>query len=178
MDPIAALKRSPVVVELGGREYTIPPIAAADWFVAILGGRPLPILPGLLADDEQEELSDALAFGEVGLDEVVAASRDALEVASGWRWWEADRLIRSAGEQWATIGGKLAQYGVDLTALPLGAALNVIWTLAQRGLNEQQRQQLAFQLSTPPAGLDEAEREALAEQMFDNLLSGGPLPAG
>jgi len=99
------------------------------------------------------------------------ASRDALELASGWRWWEADRLIRSAGAQWKVVGGELALAGVDLDAQPLGAVLNTLYVLAARSLNEQQRQQLDFQISAPPPELEEEEREALAEEMFEALLA-------
>jgi hypothetical protein len=172
MDALAALKCWPVVVEVGGREYTIPAVPAAEWFLSILGDKPLPIVPGMLPTEQEDELADRIAYGDVELREVVQVSREALEVASGWRWWEADRLIRSAGEQWKVVGGKLAQAGVDLHREPLGAVLNTIYTLAVANLDEQARQKLDFQISQPPAGLAEEDREALAEQMFMDLLDG------
>lgn len=171
MDPLAALKCWPITVELAGREFTIPPVPAADWFLAILGDAPLPIVPGMLPDEQEEEVADLITYGEVSLREVVTVSREALELASGWRWWEADRLIRSAGAQWKIIGGELVRAGVDLHAWPLGAVLNTLYTLAARGLDDQKRQQLDFQISSPPPGLGEEEREALAEEMFMDLLS-------
>lgn len=176
MDPLAALKCWPITVELGGREFTIPPLPAAEWFLAVLGEKPLPIVPGLLSPEDEEVVSDLIVFGRVGLQEVVAVSREALELASGWRWWEADRLIRSAGAQWKLLGGELTRYGVDLNVLPLGAVLNALYSMAVKGLNEQKRQALDFQISQPPAELAEEEREALAEQMFMDLLADAGQP--
>lgn len=176
MDPLAALKCWPITVELGGLEFTIPPVPAAEWFLAILGGQPLPIVPGLLTPEEQEVVSDLIVFGRVDLREVVTASREALELASGWRWWEADRLIRSAGAQWKLLGGDLTRSGVDLNVLPLGAVLNALYSMAVKGMNEQKRQALDFQISQPPAELAEEEREALAEQMFMDLLADAGQP--
>lgn len=170
-DPLAALRCWPIHVELAGEEYTIPAVPARAWFLSILGGEPLPIVPGMLDPDDAERLSDRIVDGEVSLRELTLASRDALELASGWRWWEADRLIRSAGAQWKVVGGELALAGVDLDAQPLGAVLNTLYVLAARSLNEQQRQQLDFQISAPPPELEEEEREALAEEMFEALLA-------
>lgn len=176
MDVLAALKCWPITFELAGLEFTIPPVPASEWFLAILGEKPLPIIPGMLPDDQEEEIADMITYGELGLREVVEASRDALEVASGWRWWEADRLIRSAAAQWKTVGGELTRAGVDLNDWPLGAVLNTLYTLAVRGLNEQQRQQLDFQISKPPAGLSEEEHERIAEEMFSELLAEASRP--
>lgn len=181
MDVLAALKCWPITVELAGREFTIPPVPASEWFLAILGEKPLPIVPGMLPSDEEDEVADLIAYGELELREVVEASRDALELASGWRWWEADRLIRSSAAQWKLVGGELTRAGVDLNRWPLGAVLNTLYTLAARGLNEQQRQQLDFQISKPPSGLSEEDHERIAEEMFEELMAGaagGALPAG
>lgn len=170
MDALAALRCWPIHVELAGREYTIPPVPARDWFVAILGGTPLPIVPGMLPPAEAEEVADLIVTGRLDLPELVTASREALELASGWRWWEADRLIRSAGAEWKVVGGELARAGVSLDE-PLGAVLSAMYALAITGLDATKRQQLDFQISRPPAGLAEEEREALAEQMFMDLLT-------
>lgn len=168
---MAALRCWPVTVTLTGREFTIPALPASAWFIAVLGDEVLPIVPGLLGEADQEEVSDLIAFGDLGLEEVVAASRDALEVASGWRWWEADRLIRSAGAEWKVIGGELLRAGADLDRLSLGAVLGLIYALAARNLDPQKRQQLDFQISQPPRELAEQEREALAEEMFAELMA-------
>lgn len=176
MDALAALRCWPIHVELAGREFTIPPVPAADWFIAILGEKPLPIVPGMLPKEQEEEVAELIVNGEVDLKDLTQAARDALEVASGWRWWEADRLIRSAGAQWKIIGGELTRTGVDLHTQPLGAVLGTLYVLAVRNLDEQKRQQVDFQISRPPAELAEEEREAIAEQMFLDLLAeaGGP----
>lgn len=177
MDALAALRCWPIHVQVGGREFTIPPVPAREWFLSILGGKPLPIVPGMLEPDDEELVSDMIVDGRVDLRELVVASREALELASGWRWWEADRLIRSAGVQWKVIGGELIRSGVTLDQ-PLGAVLAAMYAIASHGLDEQKRQALDFKISQPPTELAEEEREALAEEMFLELLGEASSPGG
>ena len=166
-DALAALGVWPIEVELAGRTWTIPATPAAGWFIAILREDPLPIVPGMLDEDAQLDIVEMLAFGLVDADDIAQASRDALEVASGWRWWAADRMIRSAGAEWKQVNGQLIRRGIDLQTLPLGAVLNALYAMAVEGRDEQKRTQFDFDLNRPPAGaMSEEEREEQAAAMF------------
>lgn len=175
VDPLAALKCWSIKVHVGEYVFTIPPVPAAAWFVAILGEEPLPIL-SLLPEAEQQQLDDAFAEGEIGFDELVEAQRDALEIASGWRWWSADLMIRSAGAQWRQVGGAMARRGIDPGVLPLGAVLNALYALATEGRDQNETLKFDMDLDRPPADLGEEEREQLAEDMFAAALAEAGVP--
>jgi len=171
IDALAALKVWGVEIELGGKTYHIPPVPAAGWFVAILRGEPMPIVPGMVLDEEQADLIEDMALGLVDLDDVVDAEREALEIASGWRWWAADRMIRSAAHEWKIVSGQLIRRGVDLSTLPLGAVLNALYAMATETLDQQKRIAFELELNRPPAGsMSEEERERQAEEMFMEAL--------
>jgi hypothetical protein len=170
-DALAALGTWPIEVELGGRTWTIPATPAAGWFIAILREDPLPIIPGMLGEEEQLDIVEALAFGLIDVDDITQASRDALEVASGWRWWAADRMIRSAGAEWKIVSGQLIRRGIDLEKLPLGAVLNALYAMSVEGLEGNKRTQFDFDLNRPPAGaMSEEEREEEAAAMMQAAM--------
>jgi len=101
--------------------------------------------------------------GEIGIDLLVKRSRELLSVASGRPWWEADRLIRSSGESWNIIGGELTRLGVDLERVPLGAALNAIYVICVRTMDEKERNKFDIDLRLPPIGVE----GVTTEEMYD-----------
>lgn len=177
---VGALKVWAVEIDLGEHVYRIPPLPAQDWFLAVLlDDNPLPIVPGMLEPADHDQVLDALLEGELNLEDVIIANREALEAASGWRWWEADRLIRSAGAEWRDIGGALSSRGVDLAQVSLGAALNAIYSLAIRNLDEQKRFTFLARLSSPPPGeiartYDESAYADAFEDAMNEAQRGAP----
>lgn len=178
MDALAALRRWPVTVELGGREYTIPPLPASEWFAAVLDGSSLAIVPGLLRERDREQVDDLLAAGAISLEDIAAVANDALEAASGWRWWEAGRLIYGAAEEWEAVGGELALRGVDMERVSLGTALAAIYRLVTRDLKEEKLHEFDLRLRQPPSSLSEEERERIAEEMFQRMMEEAARRAG
>ena len=150
---MAALSIWAIEVDLAGLRYMIPALPAEVWFRAVLDDeQPMPIVPGLCDPDTEELLMEELMSGRIMVADILRANRDALAAASGWPWWEADRLIRSAAAHWRQIGGELAVHGLDMSRISLGAALNAIYALAVRHMTKEQRFTFDSQLSTPPAG--------------------------
>jgi len=176
----AALSIWAIEVDLAGCTYTIPPLPATRWFLAVLDDEePLPIVPGLLGPDDEEEILEALLGGRVGVDDLVRASRDVLATASGWNWWEADRLIRGAAAQWRHVGGELTVHGVDPGTASLGAVLGAIYALAVRNMTKEQRFTFDSQLSSPPVGVPLAEwldEDQWASSFEAAMAEGKPLP--
>jgi len=162
-DALAALKIWPVEVELGGEVFTVPPRPAAEWFVAILGEEPLPLIPGLMDDADGERIGELLLDEVIDLDLIVTRHRELLTVAAGRPWWEADRLIRSSGESWHIIGGELTRLGVDLDRVSLGAALNAIYVVCVRTMDEKERNKFDIDLRLPPIGVE----GVTTEEMYD-----------
>lgn len=154
---LAALDIVGAEVDIAGHTYDVPPLSAAQWFALVL--RPDVSLPlvATLSHEDQFEVMQALLLGLLEIDELVECTRALLEAMSGWRWWEADRLIRSSAASWRTIGGELARLGLDLRTIPLAAALNAIYAICCRSMDKDQRTKFDFELSSPPTSVDPDE---------------------
>lgn len=182
-DALAALKIWAIDVDLGGVTFEVPPRPAVDWFVAILDvDTPLPLIPGLMVGDAEERITDMLLDGSIDAQEITTRSRELLTAAAGRPWWEADRLIRSAGESWQIIGGELTRLGVDLATVSLAAALNAIYVVCVRTMDEKERNKFDIDLRLPPIGVEgvtteEMYDEKAASAAFAALMGGAMPPA-
>jgi hypothetical protein len=165
IDALAALKIWGLEVELAGEVFEIPPRPAADWFLAILDeDTPLPVVPGLMNAEDDEQVNDLLLGGGVDIDLLVTRSREALTAAAGRPWWEADRLIRSSAASWQVIGGELTRVGVDLEKVSLAAALNAIYVICVRTMDEKERNKFDIDLRLPPIGVEGVKTEDMYDQ--------------
>ncbi len=164
-DALAALRIWALDVELAGEIFTVPPRPAADWFVAILDeDTPLPLIPGLMDEEAEGRIADLMLDGELTIEVIVQRSRELLTAAAGRPWWEADRLIRSSGESWHIIGGELTRLGVDLGTVSLAAALNAIYVICVRTMDEKERNKFDIDLRMPPIGLEGVTTEEMYDQ--------------
>jgi len=185
-DALAALRIWTLDVELAGETFTVPPRPAADWFVAILDEDvPLPLIPGMMGGNAEERIADLLLDGALTPEEIVTRSRELLTAAAGRPWWEADRLIRSSGASWHIIGGELTRLGVDLGAVSLAAALNAIYVVCVRTMDEKERNKFDIDLRMPPISVEGVKPEDLydqraAESAFAALMgqASPPTPVG
>lgn len=185
-DALAALRLWAYDVELAGETFIVPPRPAVDWFLAILDEEtPLPLIPGLMSAAAEERILDLLLDGAVTADLITKRSRELLTEASGRPWWEADRLIRSSGASWHIIGGELARLGVDLGRLPIAAALNAIYVICVRTMDEKERNKFDIELRLPPIGVEGVTTEEMydqraAEEAFAALMGSArpPEPVG
>lgn len=172
VDPIASLAPMPVIVELGGRDYTIPALPAIDWLRILLeeGFSALEVLPGLLAPEDAIILEDQLALEEVSLNAVNDAALDAITIASGRDWWFSVRFLAVARASWDVIGGTIARLGVDAQKVSLAAWIDAAYHIAREAISsgkEGQQNLIRFisELEAPPTGHEsefDEEFEALA----------------
>jgi hypothetical protein len=182
-DALAALKVWALEVELAGETFLVPPRPAADWFLAILDEDiPLPLIPGMMAADAEDRITDLLLDGTVSAELIATRSRELLTAAAGRPWWEADRLIRSSGASWHIIGGELTRLGVDLHAVSLAAALNAIYVVCVRTMDEKERNKFDIDLRLPPIGVEGVTTEEMydqraAESAFAALMGQAQPPA-
>lgn len=157
MDAIASLRPYPIDIQVGDDwVYTIPALPAADWIEAVLAddGLKAPV-PGLLNDEDRSLVVEDYVFGRLSAEQIAEASREALEVAAGRPWWEADRLIRSAAtrEAWPIINGELVRRGFRFNEESVGAFCNTVYSMAVQGLKESDRATFEHRLTVPPAGV-------------------------
>lgn len=182
-DALAALKIWGHDVDLGGETFWVPPRPAVDWFVAIIREDVLlPLIPGLMDDDAEERIEDMLWTGVIEPQDITTQCRELLTSAAGRPWWEADRLIRSSAESWQVIGGELTRLGVDLNVVSLAAALNAIYVVCVRTMDEKERTKFDIDLRMPPIGVEgvtaeEMYDEKAATAAFMALMGGAQPPA-
>lgn len=169
---LASLRPFDIEVDLAGRTWVIPAAPAADWFEAVLSNGAAPVIPGMLSVEDEEEMLDLLIAGKIPEAGLQRANRDALATASGWNWWEAERLIVSIAHDWKVVGGVLLTNGIRLTAEPLGAVLAATYRLATADMSKEERFRFESQLTAPPVGYAEEwfERPEFAER-FRALLA-------
>lgn len=182
-DALAALKIWALEVELAGETFVVPPRPAADWFLAILDEEtPLPLIPGMMDDAAEETITDMLLAEEIEPELIVTRSRELLTAAAGRPWWEADRLIRSSGESWHIIGGELTRLGVDLHKVSLAAALNAIYVICVKTMDEKERNKFDIDLRLPPIGVEGVTTEEMYDERAASdafaALMGGAQPLG
>lgn len=164
-DALAALRIWAIDVDLAGETFTVPARPAVDWFLAILDeDTALPLIPGLMEQAAEDRIGDLLLDGEITPELLITRSRELLTAAAGRPWWEADRLIRSSGASWHIIGGELIRLGVDLGAVSLAAALNAIYVVCTRTMDEKERTKFDIDLRLPPIGVEGVTTEEMYDQ--------------
>lgn len=164
-DALAALRIWALEVELAEEVFAVPARPATDWFVAILSeDTALPLIPGMMSDGAEERITDLLLDGEIDIGLLVQRSRELLTEVAGRPWWEADRLIRSSAASWHIIGGELTRVGVDLDRVSLAAALNAIYVICVRTMDEKERNKFDIDLRMPPIGVEGVKPEDMYDQ--------------
>lgn len=159
--------------------FRIEPRPAADWIIASLDPTHLGYLPGLLEGEHRERIMQAIEEGHVTVAQLGDVNHDAIEVVSGWRWWEAGKLIACVAGSWHTLGGLLTLSGVDPAKMSLGAYLAAVYARLWENANTKDRAKLAQQVATPPASMlnpdkpEEWDDEA-AEAAIRAFLEAGP----
>lgn len=176
VDPVAAWANWEVAVTVAGRRVRIPPRKAADWLLVAWNGGGIKYLLELAELEDTEWLAMAMLDDEVDLDTVTAAGHEALEMASGWRWWIAENLLLGTGAAWHRIGGELLLRGVRPAEVNLGEWLAAVYSALTRNGTEKDVQAFDQKLAIPPASAGAAGEQAMEEMaaaMFTQMAAGG-----
>lgn len=153
VDPLYSLRGWELEVEVAGQAYQVLPRSAAEWLIVLVENPldPAAILPGMLADGDQGELEDALLSGQVSAQELHDVALEVIAAASGRDWWWTLRLVQTMVGSWLLIHGTLVAAGVDLSRMPLGAALDAIYVTCATRMDKEHRQAFDRELEMPPA---------------------------
>lgn len=175
VDPLGSLRPWELIVELGGREYTIRAAYADEW-LAILLADPLDlsdIIPGMMGEDDQSEFADATWDGRVSDSDIEEASLEIIREVSGRDWWWVLHLLWSAAGAWMVVYGKMVAQGVDPSRVPLGAFLDAMYLMCVQSMDRDQRSEFDRMLEKPPAGIvpEEVIDEDAEAAAFLNMMN-------
>lgn len=178
VDPVASMRCWAIALEIGGREYEIPALPAADWWPILLSGGPgrvIDLIPSRMGGPD--DLDAQLLAGEVDGKELGSALTEAIEEATGRSVHVATVLAVIADDRWDIIGPAIAQAGFRWDQQPIGAALDLIYGIVTAGMNEENRgkffQLLENESLTQPGRKREPSQEVVKE--FEAMA--GPRPA-
>jgi hypothetical protein len=178
VDPAASVRIWGIEMDLGGRTFDVPPLAASEWFPVLLSGNPLDVLK-MIEDGPEDELDDLLLSGQIQPTELIEALVVAIEQAAGRSFHAAFVLAQVAALQWASVSGLLAERGFRWEEAPLGAALDAIYTIVVKHLDKDGLARFEQLLDTPtttPGGRRRKANRDKAMADFESLA--GPKPEG
>lgn len=171
VDPLASMRCWAVDLLIGGREYEIPALPAADWWPVLVSGDPLRVLDLALSTDD---LDEALLDGQVSGDEIGESIFDAIAEATGRSAHVAFCLVTAATHGWSVVGGELAKRGFRWDVMPIGAALDAVYVLLLENIPEKKdRERFQRLLDSDPGRKRDPEK---IKTEFELLA--GPRPTG
>jgi hypothetical protein len=133
----------------------------ADEWLRVIWTDPLnpdTIFPGFVVEENADDvITTAMLDGLVEPDDLVMIAMEALEIASGYRWWFTLRLIAGLGASWSRLGGMLMNSGVDSRTLSLGAWCSAALEMWVANIEPDKAADLLNALLDPPEGTEEEE---------------------
>jgi hypothetical protein len=181
IDPLASMRCWAITVEIGGREFEIPALPAADWWPVLADATALGLVD-LLKSTDGADLDAMLLSGEVTSTDMTEALMDAISEATGRTFHASFVLATVAGMHWPVVGGQLARDGFRWDVLPIGAALDAVHAVIVESFpadkdGEKARERFLALLEddnlTKPGGKKAPSKRVLSE--FEAMA--GPMPA-
>jgi hypothetical protein len=138
VDPLASLRVWAVDVEVGGRTFEVPASPASDWFPVLAGGDPLKIMD-LVDQSGSDGLDELILSGDFDLEELGESLADAVREVTGRPPMVAYVLAYVAKTHWMTINGVMVSGGFRWDTMPIGAALDAIYSIVTRNMDKEDR---------------------------------------
>jgi hypothetical protein len=137
------------VVLLGGQEFTVAALGAADWLAYLM--QPVPDLDGLILDLLSE--ADELLYAEkITVEELYEAALDLISTVCARPWWMALRQINIARSSWHVLGPKMLER-IDLERVSIAAFLDVLLVVTLDSMDPKDTAMFVLRLETPPIEL-------------------------
>jgi len=180
VDPLASMRCWAITVELGGREFEIPALPAVDWWPVIASMQPANILDMLKSNSETDEfeLDGMLLDGRVTGEELSGVLRDVIEEVTGRTIQAAYVLALTATDRWDVVGPAVAQAGFRWDVQPIGAALDLVYSIIMSALKEENQKKfetlLEKDFSTP--GRERVPDQRVISE-FETMAGPRPSPA-
>lgn len=172
-DLVWSLKPWPTQIYLGGLEFEIPPLVAADWIPSIIDMTedPIALMMGVLSEEDQGRLTDLMFTGTVLADDLFTLCMDLLTTVGARPWWVTIRLVTVAQHNWDTVGAEMLLKGVNANTMSLAGWLDVFLLVLLRMMDPKQTSMFTMKLEmVPPQFADQVSEESM-EISADAFLS-------
>lgn len=175
VDPLASMRCWAIELELGGRAYTVPALPAADWW-PVLASDNLALILDMIVSTDGDDLDERLLTGEIPPGELTEALKDAIEEVAGRSRHVALALAIGANMQWSAINGVLAMRGFRWDVMPLGAALDAVYTIITEGLDKEGREKFLAVLENESLTQAKGKRKPSQRVVDEFEAMAGPRP--
>lgn len=179
VDPAASMRCWAIDIDLGGRTFEVPALPAADWWPIVRDPDRLLTLPWRPTDGERVELDDWLLQGETSLGDIGALITDTIADIAGRSFHAAYLLALLADQHWPVIGAEIVKTGFRWDVQPIGAALDLIYSIILSILPEKTddgrrpREEFLQMLNTDPT-----DKGVSSKAVEDFEAMAGPRPTG
>ena len=172
VDPLTSMRCWAIEVQLGGREFEIPALPAVDWWPVLVD--PSEFLDLLKSPDLDGMLLDG-TLTSADLTEVVT---DAVEEVTGRTFHAAFVLATVASISWPVIGGQMARDGFRWDRQPIGAALDAIYSIIMRSLDDDKKRDQFLVLLDNDSVSQQGKKRTPSQKVVDEFEAmAGPRPA-
>jgi len=157
------LKPWPAVIWLGGEEFEIPAMAAADWLSYLM--QETPDTDGLIMDflDGAEKL---IYNEKISVMELYEAVLDLISTVCARPWWVALRQINVARGSWNVLGPKMLER-VDFEHISIAAFLDVLLVVTLESMDPKDTAMFVLKLEALPPEFAENEPAPIDSMQMD-----------
>ncbi len=160
------ISRSGWSVPFSGTSVRVPFCPAERWISALQESGPATLLAVLARPATGESILDTLAAGEAGEDDLSTASYKLIEYATGYKWWEAFRLMTVSVRP--DVLGRTVLAGMDPWFLTPGQWCSGVYALFTKDMGKDDLFKFDAMLGDPPEGVDDDE---WATEDFDAMVA-------
>lgn len=167
----ASISREPLKVEAFSRSLRVPFVPASEWMSALSQDDFITsVFPGMLGDKDFEWVANRMADGAIDYTDLKKPAFDLVRQASGFRWWEALKLVGMTDSD-PLVMGLLTLSGVDPDAVPFGRWCAALYSLNVKDLDDKERNKWLARFNAPPP-IAEALEEAEDGLSFEGMVRG------
>lgn len=170
-DAAASLGLWAIEVTIGEQVARVPPLPASDWLPVLMTGDARNALDLVEGDFD---LTSALLHEGATVEDVVEQVTILVEAVAGRALVTALTIAEFARDRWDLIGPDMARIGLRFDQVPLGYALDAIWSTMLRVVDEKAAARFVAEVDRAESGDEPAK---VGVEPPASLRDSPPLPA-
>lgn len=164
-----SVRPTSIYVDVDGVDVEVPALSAADWLIVLLT-EPLDyfsIFPGLLSEEDYEEVNEALFDGRITIEQTHRLALDVVAMAAGRPWWVTFRLVGTLASSWQTIGAMLLRRGFRWEDMSFSGFLDVLLLEIMNAIDPKEATMFTMKLEmVPPEEVANTPEPQIAANQF------------